>query len=211
MKSIKKVYVVGDQINYANFINNVELTNNIKLADIIIFTGGEDVDPSLYNCKKHETTYSNIYRDRQEIDEFNKIRPDQLVVGICRGSQLTCILNGGLLIQDVNNHSLQSTHKIIEFGTNKIYEITSTHHQMQYPFNLLDNCYDLLFVTPVHRSDYYEGDKISYPDVEPEIVLYHKENFPKCLAIQGHPEYMRKESLIVIRLNEIINDLLNEN
>ena len=42
---------------------------------------------------------------------------------------------------------------------------------------------------------------------EPEVVLYQTPNKPVCLAIQGHPEYMPSDSPIVVRLNEIINQL----
>lgn len=85
MQNTKKIYVVGRANNYANFIFNYTLVNNINDADIVIFTGGEDVDPSLYNCAKHPSTHSNIERDLTEKKEFEKIRPDQLVVGVCRG------------------------------------------------------------------------------------------------------------------------------
>ena len=44
---------------------------------------------------------------------------------------------------------------------------------------------------------------------EPEIVLYHKESKPKCLAIQGHPEYMRPNAPVVEMLNILINETLN--
>lgn len=81
----KKIYVVGSQKQYANFIDDFNFVNDISIADIVIFTGGEDVDPSLYGCKKHITTFSNIDRDEEEIKMFKQIRPDQLAVGICRG------------------------------------------------------------------------------------------------------------------------------
>lgn len=127
-------------------------------------------------------------------------------------AQFLCVMNGGLLIQNVSNHAIYETHSIYEFDTCKTYEITSTHHQMQYPFNLSASSFTILFAPPCNRSRYYEGDKINNREVpmEPEIVLYHKDNYPKCLAIQGHPEYMRHESPIIGRLNEIVNKLLKQ-
>lgn len=210
MQNPKKIYVVGRANNYANFIFNYTLVNNINDADIVIFTGGEDVDPSLYNCAKHPSTHSNIKRDLAEKKEFKKIRPDQLVVGICRGSQFLCVMNGGKLIQNVTGHAIMGTHPIFEFNSSKLYEITSTHHQMQYPFSLNKNNFTTLFCASERVSLEYEGSDINVPLYEPEIVLYHKKNMPRCLAIQGHPEYMRHESPIIIRLNEIIDNLLNE-
>lgn len=121
-------------------------------------------------------------------------------------------MNGGKLIQNVTNHAIRDTHLITELkGSNDVYDITSTHHQMQYPFNLYPSNYSILFIASYRLSDEYSGEGITYPDFEPEIVLYHKPNCPKCLAIQGHPEYMRSESPIVVKLNEIINNLVYEN
>lgn len=125
-------------------------------------------------------------------------------------AQFLCVMNGGLLVQHVSNHALWETHEIYELDTSKSYDITSTHHQMQYPFNLNSNDYDLLFCSANRLSKYYEGEGIDKEMIqfEPEVVLYHKDKYPKCLAIQGHPEYMRSESPIIIRLNQIINNLL---
>lgn len=122
-------------------------------------------------------------------------------------------MNGGKLIQDVNNHAMWGTHPIINPQTGEIFEITSTHHQMQYPYNLSDNCYEVLFHSHNHHSDYYEGLSLSNMEFqhlhkfEPEIVKYNVPNKPTCLAIQGHPEMMRKDAPIIKKLNELINQL----
>lgn len=118
-------------------------------------------------------------------------------------------MNGGKLVQNVSNHAIGYTHAITD--GNKIYQITSTHHQMQYPFDLNSNDYDILFVSHGVESDYYEGDGIKPRLIfkrEPEIVLYHKEKLPKCLAVQGHPEMM-PNSPVSEMINNLIKDLVN--
>lgn len=82
---MKKVFVVGPAKQYSKWIKDHKLTDILEEADIVLFTGGEDVDPSLYNCEKHPTTGSNLQRDLREKEIFEKVRPDQLCVGICRG------------------------------------------------------------------------------------------------------------------------------
>lgn len=82
------MFVVGHAKSYAKWIENHELTDNLKEADIVLFTGGEDVDPSLYGCEKHPTTHSNIQRDLEEKAIFEKVRPDQFCLGICRGLRI---------------------------------------------------------------------------------------------------------------------------
>lgn len=206
-----KIYVVGGADNYVNFIENVQLVDKLEDAQLVVFTGGEDVTPSLYGCKKHRTTYSNLKRDQAEQAIFNKIDPKkQVCLGICRGSQFLCVMNGGKLVQDVTNHANGFTHGITNWD--KTYQITSTHHQMQYPFNLKEGEYNILFVSYGAESDYYEGDGI-YPNLivgrEPEIVLYHKNGLPKCLAVQGHPE-MIPDSPVAEMINNLVKDLVNE-
>lgn len=81
----KRIYVVGPEKIYSKWIRNHELVDNIEDADIVIFTGGEDVSPSLYNAQQHSTTCSNIQRDLEEKAIFEKVKPNQLCIGICRG------------------------------------------------------------------------------------------------------------------------------
>lgn len=79
-----KIFVVGGANNYANFLNG-ELVDNYKKADLILFTGGEDVSPSLYGCARHITTNSNKARDTREQVLFSKLSSKQVCLGICRG------------------------------------------------------------------------------------------------------------------------------
>ena len=80
-----RVFVVGGAIGYANWITDCEIVRTPVHADIILFTGGEDVTPKLYGCKKHPTTWNNEFRDIQELTIFEDAREDQLIVGVCRG------------------------------------------------------------------------------------------------------------------------------
>ncbi len=119
-------------------------------------------------------------------------------------------MNGGKLVQNCNNHAIGYTHEIIN-REGVAYDITSTHHQMQYPFTINSKYYNILYwATP--RSEYYEGGGIEadriYLSGDPEIVYYHTPNKPKCLAIQGHPEMMRPTSPVIQMLNTLINTLL---
>lgn len=205
---IKKIYVVGGDTNYAKWIHNAELVDKPEDATIVLFTGGEDVDPSIYGKKTHATTSSNIDRDLEEKKIFDSMESWQLAVGICRGSQLLCALNGGILVQDCSGHARWDTHTITD--GNKFTEITSTHHQMQYPWNLKSSDYDLLYWTAPSLSSYYDGDGINEVPYEPEIVLYHAGGNPRSLAIQGHPEMMREDAPVIEILNNLIQSCLTD-
>ena len=41
-----KIYVVGGDLNYANWISDKEFVQTPEEADLVLFTGGEDVHPS---------------------------------------------------------------------------------------------------------------------------------------------------------------------
>lgn len=207
-----KVFVVGSSVDYASFLENVSIVNDIKEADVVLFTGGEDVDPTLYKCKKHYNTYSNLQRDLEEKKVFESVIPNkQICLGICRGSQFLCVMNGGLLVQDCDNHAICCTHSIT--NNEMCYQITSTHHQMQYPYNLNSEDYDVLFWSENLLSSKYEGDNIDTDYIqkygEPEIVYYHKESLPKCLAVQGHPEMM-PNSPVAKMINNLVKQLIDE-
>ena len=60
-------------------------------------------------------------------------------------------MNGGKLVQNVKGHATGFTHGITD--GDKIYQITSTHHQMQYPFDLNKDDYDILFKSSDVESD----------------------------------------------------------
>lgn len=81
----KKIYVVGDAKYYASFINDYELVSRLEDAQYVLFTGGEDVTPSLYGENTHPSTYNNLERDIKEKEIFDKMVSSQIAIGICRG------------------------------------------------------------------------------------------------------------------------------
>ncbi len=201
-----KIYVVGRYgKNYPCWIKDYELVDNQRDADIVYFTGGEDVSPDLYGCKKHESTNNNPARDEYEKACFDAMKPNQIAIGTCRGNQFLTVVNGGILVQNCSNHALWGTHEITN-GKDK-YQITSTHHQMAYPFYMDKTHYDILYWAE-GLSDIYQGDKIdpSLINKEPEIIYYHVPGKPKCLGIQGHPEMMYPGNLWDM-LNKILLDI----
>ena len=205
-KNLIKVYQSGYYYGRGGttFIKNSIVVPNIEDADIIILPGGADINPEIYHKKAHPTTYFNRERDAREISDFNQVREDQVVLGICRGAQLLCALFGGILVQNCNHHC--GSDHVITDGKNS-YVISSIHHQMMYPYDMPKENYEILFRSKNRLSDVYEGDgvnpRIIIEDGEPEIVLYHKPGMPKCLAVQGHPEMMPGSPV-----SNMISDLL---
>lgn len=163
-----------------------------KTADIIIYTGGADVDPSLYGEPRHPETGVNPRRDAAEREYFQTYH-GALQVGICRGAQFLNVMNGGKLWQDVDRHAIHGAHlcEIPWLGAGTFYRVTSTHHQMMRPTSegiiwgtaRLSTHRDT--GTEFNRPTDFEKDG---PDIE--IVWYPK---TRSLCFQPHPEYMNLE------------------
>ena len=69
-----------------------------------------------------------------------------------------------------------------------------------------DDDYNVLFWASNRLSYCYKGSNLRRePPEEPEVVYYHVDGNPQCLAIQGHPEIMRKESPVINILNDLID------
>jgi len=198
-----KIYVAGPE-HYGKWIKNYELVRRIDKADLVILTGGADVNPLLYGQKKLILTSTNDVDDSKDTAVTNiAIKEGVPILGICRGSQFLCVRAGGTLIQDCDNHAISGTHKIIT-KDGDIFEITSTHHQMANLDSLKENeDYQLIAKAHPKLSTYYKDDTGNLNiENEPEITYYPKIN---ALGIQGHPEYMGKDEPIVNYLNYLIN------
>ena len=75
----------------------------VGVADGLMLTGGEDVDPARYGQSPHPTVTSvNPARDAMELAALEAaVRRGIPVLGICRGMQVLNVGLGGTLIQDL--------------------------------------------------------------------------------------------------------------
>ena len=153
-----------------------------ETVDLIVFTGGEDVDPEIYEEKRHKKTFCNLSRDLDEQLYFNVAIDKQIpMFGICRGAQFLCVMSGGKLVQHITGH--QQSH-FIENSEGETCYVTSSHHQMMLP---PEDAKAFAWASP-KLSDCYEGANGSL-SVERE---YEGVYFPntKSLGVQWHPEWM---------------------
>ncbi|WP_262774781.1 gamma-glutamyl-gamma-aminobutyrate hydrolase family protein [Brevibacterium permense] len=69
--------------------------------DGVVLTGGDDVDPRLYDAEPHERTQTpNLRRDRFEVSLYQQaVEVDIPVLAICRGAQIVNTVHGGTLHQ----------------------------------------------------------------------------------------------------------------
>lgn len=198
----KIVVLVNNHINNDAYISFLATKYEVKTIgaskwdgehlDLILFTGGEDINPKYYKENVGKYTGTNESRDKFERDYMFDRFYNVPKLGICRGSQLVTAFSGGKLIQHVNGHAVGKLHEICmkpPYGSN-IFNITSTHHQMLYPYNLSEDKYSIIATSKYYLSNTYlngNNEEIKLPKnfEECEIVFYKESN---SLGIQGHPE-----------------------
>lgn len=193
---------------------NVEIVNSSEIKnqkiDFVLFTGGEDVFPDYYYEPVGKYTSYNSARDKKESNLFHNISYKIPKLGICRGAQFLTVMNGGKLIQHVTGHSQDHN---ITFNNGLEIPMTSSHHQMMFPFDLEKEKYELIAHSTWFKSNTYlngENKEKELPRdfLEPEIVYYPNTN---SLCIQGHPEWMDLESKTVQIIKNLINSKLFKN
>lgn len=203
----KKVFIAGYNtpsqygigLSTANLFKDAGWGNvqSIKEADLVVFTGGEDISPRLYGENPSGVHHWNSERDKNEINVYNEARSlSKPVFGICRGLQFLVVMQGGSLWQHITDHS--GPHKIHfdkrYLGDNmKPQFVNSLHHQMVIPTKEMDT---LAWATPRSNSTRRnESGTFSIADLadtgyfsEPEIVY---NAYGQMLGVQFHPEFMK--------------------
>lgn len=184
------VLIINGSMAYANMwkAHGHKIVNTFANADVIQFTGGEDVTPSMYGEAAHKQTYNSEVRDKYELQYYQQAVADNIpVVGICRGGQFLNVVNGGKMYQHVNNHAIGGTHSLIDLPTGVVHHVTSTHHQMMRAGPSGE------VVAIAHgRSEFRENmidgklneEYGAHDDVE--VVFYED---TKSLCFQPHPEF----------------------
>ena len=190
---MSKVHVVGGNGTIEKMFvdRGWKLTNYPFEADLVQFTGGEDVAPQLYGESLHPKTYSGRARDTKEVYLFTILRrANKPMAGICRGAQFLNVMCGGKLYQHVDKHAIQGTHLMVTPMGESI-PVTSTHHQMMRPD--YETCSVLGTAKEASFREYMIGDKIIREDsigADVEAVYYPRD---RVICYQPHPEYLDRD------------------
>lgn len=147
----------------------------VMKPDLVVFTGGADVSPWLYN-HANEASGNNAKRDAKEVLWYHKFY-NVPKLGICRGAQFLNVMNGGTMLQDVQGHAIAGTHRAKDTDYGLFWDVTSTHHQMMVP-NKSAN----VFVNKDENCGAARGK------FESEVLYY---GTSMSLCFQPHPEFER--------------------
>lgn len=172
--------------------------------EFLLLWGGADIQPSIYGEEPH--MYGGPYqpqRDSVEIAQYeNAVARGIPIIGVCRGAQLCCALNGGKLWQHSEGHN-NSAHGLILKDGSVIHSAAADHHQIMIPTGDCEVIAKSAIPARVFGLDGFSG-VIQHP---PEIVYWPK---TKTLAIQPHPEWETDDaSPFKAYVNKLIFELFN--
>jgi len=180
-------------IGYGRAVRELgELTANIKEFmrkpgdfKLVLFTGGEDVSPFMYDNQDSARCYYNIKRDLLESEIYEIALENEIkMAGICRGAQLLNVLAGGRMMRHINNH--EGGFHYVETSTGDIIVVNSLHHQMIIPS-------DKTYVVGWSRyrlSDIYIGKDDKREEWAPKEVEAIIIPSTRSCGVQWHPEFM---------------------
>ncbi|MDR1741958.1 MAG: gamma-glutamyl-gamma-aminobutyrate hydrolase family protein [Synergistaceae bacterium] len=118
---LRDFFSVNIFVSYLNYVKRIEAAGGIPLnipcwridddtarsiagrLDGILFIGGEDINPMLYNELRRGANDPVSDRDEAEMRLFDAFyRARKPILGICRGAQLMNVFFKGKLIQDIH-------------------------------------------------------------------------------------------------------------
>jgi len=181
--------VGGDRYINDMMVSGLAILTGLRDADIVIYSGGTDIQPMMYNDVAHpKTQRPDVERDRFEQEVFKTaLAKKKIQIGICRGAQLLNVLSGGSLYQDVDNHG-NCTHKVIyqdEEHDKYVVDCTSDHHQMMIPTNLA-SVWGWAGGSTLKSTGLEDFRMAPKHNKDPEIVWY---KHTRSLCFQPHPEW----------------------
>lgn len=161
-------------------------TNNIQDSDLIVFPGGADISPLIYNHAIHPKTVGiSDFHDQKEITVYNTaLKLKKPMIGICRGGQLLHALNGGYLYQDVDNHEAYNGHTTEYLGDT--IRVSSSHHQMMADPTIGQVLMHSKISTKKQYSKRKNSTVFGACGYDIEAMYYPKTN---QVSFQPHPEY----------------------
>lgn len=187
------VFVQGDFAHNITedmfFKRGYEIVSDLDLADIVVWTGGADINPALYGERPRGAVGWSDFRDDDDCRAVKRaMKNSQFMVGVCRGAQLlNCVANDGTLWQHVDRHG-STDHKVRDLVTGKEYLVNSIHHQAMRPGRQAE----VLAVTSSPLSSVKQSYKDSWhvdegPEDQDIEALWYPDT--KSLCMQWHPEF----------------------
>lgn len=178
-----------DAFPSAEIIGNPDNVTEGKY-DLVIFTGGSDINPSRYGETNNNSYGIDNQRDEIEFSIFNKImgfdKPPK-ILGVCRGLQLINVGMNGSLVQD-----------LVAYGYRDHPGAHAVGHEVKHAFDYLKSVNSMHHQGILRLGDVFRGEKKAFR--LPALILSRHLDIIEMvmwgsdiLATQFHPEFFSEE------------------
>ncbi len=171
--------------------NVVQLDAILSHVDGVLFTGGHDLDPALWNEDLHrETQLIHSRRQRFDLLLYQYVQKHKLpVLAMCLGMQTINVAHGGSLHQHLPDEDYDFDEEVDHGGEDGMTE----HPVRVYPNSKL---YKMVYSEQFqvnsahHQGINVLGDGLQIAAVAPDGIIeaFEKPGYPFLLAVQWHPE-----------------------
>jgi putative glutamine amidotransferase len=176
-------------------LSNEDLDILLKRLNGILFTGGYDVDPHLYESTPKPTDEGvDVARDRLEVHLLHKlVQTYKPFLGICRGCQVINVALGGSLYQHLPDQ-LPGDLQHDQHGQPRNY---LAHRVTIEPDSSLAQIFndEQVWVNSLHHQGVQQlASHLQAIAVAPDglVEAFELQGFPFALAVQWHPEELQE-------------------
>ena len=190
------------EINIVNAYDCNNLDSLLLIADGIVLTGGEDINPLMYGDSSNLELCGRIDFRRDTIEKklfdysFSEHIP---FVGVCRGMQMMNVASGGTLYGDIPT---EIGTKVIHRNNGEVMHEIAVSCENPYYTNLI---FPLDKDTFLVNSWHHQGLKDIAPNIHimarsydglPEAAIMDTAIHPFMIAVQFHPERLGSDNVI---------------
>lgn len=194
-------WIKSDSIHIIDSYSIKNTDSILHLADAIILTGGEDINPLHYNDTLNLELCGPIdfSRDTMEIKLFNYAIKNQIpLIGVCRGMQMINVANGGSLYGDLPSEIGNS---VVHRDHGEVMHMISITNQSQYRDYIFPTGKNSFIVNSWHHQGLKDISINLHViavsnDGLPEAVVLDKSIHPFMIGVQFHPERLLEDSEI---------------
>ena len=188
----------------------------LALADGIILTGGEDINPLMYQDTNNLKVCGpiNFSRDTLEKKIFDFAFDNKIpFMGICRGMQMMNVASGGTLYGDIPT---EIGEKVIHRNNGEVMHEIAVNNSNQYYINLIFPIDQDTFLV---NSWHHQGLKDVANNIHvlarsfdglAEAAVMDSAQHPFMIAVQFHPERLGKDNPIHNQMKASFLDVVNK-
>lgn len=183
---------LGNPVLLSLFETEDQVEEALDTIDVLILTGGEDIDPAYYN-EEPSPYLEEVNAERDKSDFLlleGALKRDMPVLAICRGCQVLNVFSGGTLYQDIpTEYDTDILHRSPDEEDFEYHDILLSEYG-----HLVEIMGDrILNVNSWHHQAIKDlGDNLEWNGVTEDMIIesIDRTDATYVMGVQFHPEWM---------------------